>query len=182
MDIKRKNILRELFLYYSYFWNILWFGIDILPPFLRKLIFKIMFKKIGNNVYIDYNVYFRFMRKIEIGNNVTISRGTKIFASFHSKNAKIKIGNNVRIGPNVLILGAGHNYKFIDLPDTGNTIEVGNNVWIGGGSIILQGVTLNSGCIVAAGSVVTKDVPAYTIVGGVPAKIIKKREVNDTIQ
>jgi len=132
--------------------------------------------KIGKNVFIDYGVYCRFPRKIEIGDEVTISSGVKLFPSFHNKEAKVIIKNNVRIGPGVYILGAGHDYKYRNLPDTGDTILIEDDVWIGARSIILQGVTLNKGAVVAAGSVVTRDVPSDSIVGGVPAKFIMERK------
>ncbi len=180
MGSKSKNNLRLLFSYYSYALNIFLFLTEILPPFLRKLIMKIVFGKIGKNVFIDYGVYYRFPGRIEIANEVTIGIGTKIFPSYHSKNAKIIIGNNVRIGPDVSFLGAGHDYKYINLPDTGGTIELGDNVWVGAKSIILQGVKIDDGAVIAAGSIVTKNVGKYQIVGGVPAKFIRDRKIKNS--
>lgn len=150
-----------------------------MPPFIRNGIFKILFAKKGKGGHIDYGCYFRNMKKIEIGENVAINRNCSFYASFHIVDAFIKIGNNVAIGPNVTIFGAGHDHTKINLPDTAKTVTVGNNVWIGGNSTILQGVTIGDGAIVAGGSVVSKDVEAWSIVAGVPAKFIKKREINE---
>lgn len=180
MEYKSKNTLRSLFMYYLYLWNIILFFNNIMPPFIRNIILRFMFNEMGKNVYIDYGVYFRFTNKINIGHDVTIGRGSKIFPSFHAKNAKIIIGNNVRIAPEVLLIGAGHDYRLLNLPDMGITIDIKDNVWIGARSIIMHGVTVGEGCVVASGSVVTQDIPPYMIVGGVPAKIIKKRLLNET--
>lgn len=180
MVFKSKNMLRNLFSLYSYFLNITILINDLLPPLFRNFILRLLFKKMGKNVYIDYGVYFRFPKKIEIGNEVTIGKGSKLFPSFHNSEAYIRIGNNIRIGPDVLFLSAGHDYKHLSLPDTGGTIIINDNVWIGARSIILQGVTIGEGAVVAAGSIVTKNVDNYMIIAGNPAKIIKERKIDAT--
>ena len=93
---------------------------------------------------------------------------------------KLNIGDNVIIGPGVSIFTENHNFsnlsKYINEQGetrAGVTIEQG--VWIAGGSIILDGVTIGANSIIAAGSVVNKDVTPNSIVGGIPAKIIKFR-------
>jgi acetyltransferase-like isoleucine patch superfamily enzyme len=177
MLYKSKNLLRYLFSLYSYGLNLFFIISEILPPFIRTPIFKFMFGRMGKNVFIDYGIYFRFPSKIEIADEVTISSGAKFFPSFHNKDAKIVIENNVRIGPDVYFLGAGHDYQYLNLPDTGDNIIIEKNVWIGAKSIILQGIVIHEGAVIAAGSVVTKDVEAYTIVGGVPARLIGKRDI-----
>jgi acetyltransferase-like isoleucine patch superfamily enzyme len=92
----------------------------------------------------------------------------------------VTIGNDVIIGPNVSIPGASHNI-FVDVPfsesgltSTGTVIC--DSVWIGSNVTILDGVTIGKYSVVAANSVITKDVPAYSLVGGVPAKIIRVLE------
>lgn len=89
----------------------------------------------------------------------------------------ITIGDNTAIGPDVTVFAAGHDYKKLNLPDTADSVIIGNNCWIGGRSTILQGVKIGDGAVVAAGSIVTHDVQPFTIVAGVPAKEIKKREL-----
>lgn len=93
---------------------------------------------------------------------------------------EITIGNDVRIAPYVKIIAMNHGYQEIDIPIcqqncTAQGIRIGNDVWIGSGAIILDGVEVGSHTIIAAGAVVTKDVPDYCIVGGIPAKIIRNR-------
>ena len=171
----RKNIKRFLFLHAMYLWELFTKALYFLPPFLKSLCYKLLFKKIGANVFIDMGCYFRYPKKISIGSNVSINRNCKIFGSYHIRNAEIHIGDNVRIGPEVVIFGAGHDHSCIDLPDTAESVSIEDNVWIGGNSTILQGVTIGNGSIVAAGSVVTRNIPPMKIVGGIPAKIIKER-------
>ena len=85
------------------------------------------------------------------------------------------------MAPEVVILTLGHYYNDVNTPincqgDFASKVIVENDVWIGIRSIILPGVRIGAGAIVGAGAVVTKDVPPWTIVGGVPAKIIKRRK------
>jgi acetyltransferase-like isoleucine patch superfamily enzyme len=136
-----------------------------------------MFKKLGKSVMIDYQTYFRYPRKISIGSNVSINRGTKIFASYHYKEAEIIIGNDISIGPEVVIFSAGHDHQFINLPDIAKTIKINDCVWIGGRSVILPGVEIGEGAVIGAGSIVTKNIPPYTIAAGNPAKAIKPRTI-----
>lgn len=82
------------------------------------------------------------------------------------------------IGPEVTFFAAGHETRDIKLANTGAPIIVDNYVWIGGRSVILQGVSIGEGAIVAAGSIVTKNVDPFTIVGGNPARFIKKRALD----
>lgn len=100
-------------------------------------------------------------------------------------NDNIRIGKDVIIAPCVTIRDTDHGFDRTDIPIRQQKIQtspviVEDDVWIGHGASILKGVTIGKGSIVAAGSVVTKDVPAYSIVGGVPAKIIKSRLENAT--
>ena len=173
----KKNIMRYLFLYYSFLIQILHSFLDLMPPFLRFLIFKILMKKIGFRVFIDFKVYFRYPKRIIIGNDVSINRGCEFYPSFYNKKATIELGNNIRIGPGVKFFAAGHDYKSIQLPDTSKKIQINDNVWIGANSSILQGVSIGEGAVIAAGSIVTKNIPPYEVYGGINAKKIKKRDL-----
>lgn len=115
--------------------------------------------------------------KIHIGERCSINPYTVIYG--HGKG--VQIGNDVLIAGHCMIIPANHNFDDINkkinqqgLNSKGIIIK--NNVWIGSGCKILDGVTIDSGAIIAAGCVVTKDVPENAIVGGVPSKIIKYRE------
>jgi maltose O-acetyltransferase len=90
------------------------------------------------------------------------------------------IGSNVIMGPDIKVYTRNHKFDSLNIPikDQGHTEEfvyIGNDVWLGANSVILPGVKIGNHVIVAAGSVVTKNVPDFAMVGGVPAKIIKYR-------
>jgi acetyltransferase-like isoleucine patch superfamily enzyme len=91
---------------------------------------------------------------------------------------KISIGNNVNIGDNLKIFTMEHD---IDDPEFGATrgqVNIEDWVYIGAGVTILPGVNIKEGAVVATGAIVTKDVPAWTMVGGIPARFIKERKIN----
>lgn len=101
-------------------------------------------------------------------------------------NELIQIGNDVMIAQNVSIRDTDHAFDRLDIPMnqqgiTTAPIIIGDDVWIGHGAIITKGINIGKGAIVAGGAVVTKDVPDYTIVGGVPAKIIKLRKHKENL-
>lgn len=173
------KIKMVLFSWYSYFMNLFNTGMEILPPFIREIIFRLMFKKYGKNNNIDFKTYFRYPTKISIGSNVWINRECQFYASHFIKDAEIVIGNNIAFGPGVTIFSAGHDYTRIDLPDTAQSVIIKDNVWIGGRTIILPGVIIGEGCIIGAGSVVTKSLLPYSVAVGNPAKVIKRREIKD---
>lgn len=113
---------------------------------------------------------------MQIGNHVDFAWGVIV-----TTKGGIKIGDRVLIGYNTQILSANH----IIPPKRGKVfgsghalkkVQIENDVWIGANCVVLPGVTIGTGAIVAAGSVVTKDVKPYTIVGGIPAKLIKERD------
>ena len=98
--------------------------------------------------------------------------GCHFFPSLFNRDARITLNDGVVLGPQVTFYGAGQDPKGRDLPDIAASIVVESGVYIGGNSTIRYGVTIGVGAVVAAGSVVVKDVAAWTIVGGVPAKYI----------
>lgn len=167
----------QLFRLYSWITGLLWWIGDLLPQFLRDIFFRVILKGFGRGSTIDYKTYIRYPSHVKIGENTTINRNCCLLASFHDKNVEITIGSHVAIAPQVCFLAAGHDYTKLDLPDTAASIHVEDYVWIGARSTILQGVTIGEGAIVAAGTVVTKNVPPYTVVAGVPGKVIKSRNV-----
>ncbi|WP_304252366.1 DapH/DapD/GlmU-related protein [Parabacteroides gordonii] len=91
----------------------------------------------------------------------------------------VTLGNYVTIGSGAQITGLTHNYMDVDRPIakqgvTPSRTVIENDVWIGGNSCINQGITIGTHCIIASGSVVTKSVPPYSVVGGNPARILKQ--------
>lgn len=128
---------------------------------------------------IDYKTYIRYPSKVSIGSGTMINRGCRFYASYHHKEVRIRIGEHVAVAPEVSFFAAGHDYTRQSLPNIASSITVGDYVWIGGRSIILGGVTIGEGAVVAAGSIVTGDIPPYTVAAGVPARVIKKRELRE---
>jgi maltose O-acetyltransferase len=125
------------------------------------------------------------IRPIGGAENIEIGRGTFINSDirFGVPDGKVVIGNNVLIGARVSFETVGHSTSYTPgkmRKRTTGSIVVGNDVWIGAGVIIVQGVTIGNGAIIAAGSVVTRNVEPNTIVGGVPAKFIKNVEVEES--
>lgn len=135
--------------------------------------------EIGSNVYIGHNTMLKgyYNNTMKIGDNTWIGQG----CFFHSAGG-ITIGKAVGVGPMVKILTTQH--KYLDDPDTPvmsrdlnfEQVVLEDGCDIGIGSTILPGILIGEGAIVGAGSVVTKDVKAYTIVAGNPARLLRKRK------
>lgn len=170
----KKHAFKDAFLLYSYLSHLLFIILNLLPHFIRNLIFRILLSKLGKAPIIDYTVYFRYFKGIEIGDHVSINRGCEFFTS-SNLDATIRIGSHVAIAPNVKFYAAGHDYSDISLPDAAADITVGDHCWIGANSVILHGADIEEGAVIAAGSVVTGHIPAYSVAAGIPAKVIKKR-------
>jgi acetyltransferase-like isoleucine patch superfamily enzyme len=176
-----ENHKMKLFIYGMYsFTNTMLFSIlDILPMSVRNIIFTMILKHNGKENLIDYKTYFRYPKRISLGNNVAINRGCRLYASYYCKDAEIVIKDNVTLAPYVSIFTATHDYRFLDLPDIGKRVVIHPHVWIGANSIILPGVEVGEGAVIGAGSVVTRDIPSYSIAVGVPARVIGPRNLTD---
>ncbi len=111
-------------------------------------------------------------RVIHVGERSYLNSETR----FGAKDSEIRIGADCLIGPRVSFESASHNIDFVEGANRGAftaPITVEDRVWIGANAVVLQGVTIGEGAVVAAGSVVTKDVAPYTLVGGLPARVIR---------
>ncbi len=132
---------------------------------------------IGTGVKIEYgSQIYSWGGEVRIGDNCSINPYCLIYGT-----GGVTIGNDVRIATNTIIVASMHKFERTDISIIKQGYEakgilIGNDIWIGAGCRILDGVTIGDGAILAAGAVVTKDVPAYSIVGGVPAKLIRERK------
>lgn len=140
------------------------------------------FNKCGKNVVVSPGVNVVGWDNIIIGDNVSLGYNMHIM----STKAKVIIGDHIMFAPNVSVISGGHRIDMIGrymdsisddekTQDEDKDIVFSGDNWIGAGAIILKGVTIGKGAVVGAGAVVTKDVPAYSIVAGVPAKVIGNR-------
>ncbi len=111
---------------------------------------------------------------VEMGDHVSVN-------AYACISGKVRIGNAVRIASHVSIVGFNHGFDDLETPIyrqplTSLGIHIQDDVWIGANAVVLDGVTIGTGAIIAAGAVIAKDVPAYSIVGGVPARVVRMRK------
>ena len=135
---------------------------------------------------VDFPYVIAGSCNIVMDNNVTIGPGATIYTT----GAKLIIKHHVVIGPNLTIITGDHNTSVIGnyicetmqkRPEDDQDVIIESDVWIGCNVTILKGVTIGRGSVVAAGAVVTKNCPPYSVIGGVPAKVIKKRFTEEEI-
>ena len=165
-------------------------GSSIIPTF--SLLLGAKYISIGSNCSIGAGVQLtawdnyrgqQFTPEIIVGDNCSIGEDSHITAI-----NSIRLGKNVRLGKKILITDNAHGASDVNLLDIApnfrplvnkGPVVIDDNVWIGEKSSIMPGVHIGKGCIIAANSVVTKDVPPYCVVAGVPAKIIKDLSLLD---
>lgn len=145
----------------------------------KMILLRPAFKRYGRHFIFDPDSFYSF-KNIEVGNDVSVGGG----AFFLASKSRIIIGNKVLFGPNVTIVGGNHNtsvpFQFMyDMeekrPEDDQDVVIEDDVWVGTGVIILKGVRVGRGSVIAAGAVVIKNVPPYTVAAGVPAKPIRGR-------
>ena len=139
------------------------------PVEIRELLSQITGSAIDESVAVFTPLYINYGKHTKIGKNVFIN-----FDCVFLDLGGITVEDNVLIAPKVSVLSEGHPVSPNDRQSlVPGHIHIKRNAWIGAGATILPGVTVGENAIVAAGAVVSKDVPANTVVGGIPAKIIK---------
>ncbi|RLV94888.1 hypothetical protein JA1_001422 [Spathaspora sp. JA1] len=132
---------------------------------------------VGENAFMEYPAYFDY------GFNTYLGKG---FYSNYNLTildvSIVRIGDNVMCGPNVSILTPTHpvdpTLRSSGL-ENALPVTIGNNVWLGAGSTVLPGVTIGDGCVIGAGCVVNKDIPANSVVVGVPGRVVKTMDPRD---
>lgn len=132
---------------------------------IRYILLKLLLKNTGKNVKLYGWPRLQRPERISIGNNSTINHGVVL-----GGRGGITIGNNVRISSGVIIESAYLDIHSTPLKHKERPIHIGNDVWIASSATILSGVTIGDRAIIAAGAVVTKDVPEGAIMMGIPAK------------
>lgn len=161
-------------------WHIVQDRVSALPDVgyyaYKRSLFYMNTMSCGDKFYAATGVSIYYPQNVKIGFSARMNRNVFITAR-----ERIIIGNYVMIGPNVVINSGNHNFTSVDRPmrlqgHSSKQIIIEDDVWIGANAVILPGVTLGKGCIIGAGAVVTHNVSPYSIVGGVPAKLIKNRQ------
>ena len=144
--------------------------------FIKALFLRLNGASIGKRCTFYPGVWIAPGKNLFLGDDVDLAMGVLITTS-----GGVEIGDRTLIGYRAQIISANHSV----LKGRGNIfgsghdkakVSIGKDVWVGGNSMILPGITIGDGAIIAGGSVVTKDVSPYTIVGGIPATIIKERD------
>ena len=137
---------------------------------VRALFSELTGRKVDDAFRLIPPFYTAYGLEIRVGQRVFINQNCTLYDF-----AEVRIGDDVMIGPNVSILSAGHPVAPSERRDylIGKPIAIERNVWIAAGATIIGGVTVGENSVVAAGSVVTRDVPPNTLVGGNPARVIR---------
>lgn len=133
----------------------------------RRFYLRLLRAKIGVDSRVDMGQYIIAAERLKIGSGSHINRGCLLDAREF-----LTIGDGVSISHRVMLLTGSHDVQSPSFAGKSAPIRVGNHVWIGAGAIVLCGVDIGEGAVVAAGAVVTKSIAPFTIVGGVPAKAI----------
>lgn len=133
---------------------------------------------IGDNVSLmGFDYLYAHGGSLRIGNNVTVNVNTCLSAA---DGGEIIIGDNVLIGPNVVIIASDHSHERTDIPIrdqgyTGGRCVIGDGVWIAGNVIVTPNTRIGDHTVIAAGAVVTGDIPPFCVAGGIPARPLRKR-------
>lgn len=145
---------------------------DFVPShIIRQLVFKLSGIKIGKGSTVHMGVRFFNPKGIHIGNDTIIG-----YRTFLDGRESLKIGDHVDIASEVMIYNSEHNLESEGFEAISEPVVISDYSFIGPRAIIMPGVTVGKGAVVAGGAVVTKDVEPFTIVGGVPAKLIGERK------
>jgi len=174
--VEFKNVIKKgLIRYDSYLLDFELFVLSLISwvPFwtVRKVFFRIAGVKFGPGSHIHMGCRFFLPKGVEIGEGSLVGYGV-----FLDGRDMLKIGRHVDVASEVQIYNSEHDLNSEDFHATTSPVEIGDYVFIGPRVIILPGVKIGKGSVVGAGAVVTKDVPEFTIVGGVPAVKIGERK------
>lgn len=142
---------------------------------IRKSVLRLLRASIGKNVRLHHGCEIRKPSRLKIGNNTIVG-----WRSVLDSRGGLEIGENVNISSEASIWTAQHDPQSSEFGSVVAPVIIKDRAWISHRAIILPGITIGEGAVVAAGAVVTKDVAPYTMVGGIPAKVIGERNRNLT--
>jgi maltose O-acetyltransferase len=170
-----KKIIRRMGALITEFENMVMHCLGYVPShYFRRFVFRLGGVEIGKGSAFHAGIRFYNAHNIKIGSDSIIGEGTVL-----DGRDKLTIGDHADIASEVMIYNSQHDINDPDFKAVSAPVEIGDYVFIGPRAIILPGVKIGRGAVVAAGAVVTKDVPEFIIVGGVPAKEIGERENKD---
>ena len=151
-----------------------WFNNNIVAHiplwWLRRICYWMMGIKVGRGSAMNMRQYLLGPGIFKIGEFTHINPSCLL-----DYRGGIEIGNSVSISHRVMLITGGHDVQSCDFREEHRPIKIGDHVWIGAGATILKGVEIGEGSVVAAGAVVVKNVPPFSIVAGVPARVIGQR-------
>lgn len=139
--------------------------------YIRKWFYQLMGAEIGKNTFPSRRVEVLLPKGLKLADGVAVGW----FAELDARGG-ITIDHDTNISSHVKMITGRHDIDDQDYTADFRPIHVGHHCWVGTGATVLQGVNIGDGAVVAAGAVVTKDVPPYEVCGGVPAKCIRKRK------
>ena len=172
------ELLVKLSLLPSWLWDWLW-----APVWKRSM------KYCGRGVYLrPMSSDIKGLKNLSVGDGTSIPKGSTLYCT----EAPLTIGKKVLFGPRPTIITGDHRIDIIGkhiidvtveekLPENDQPVTIEDGVWVGANVTVLKGVTIGRGSVVAAGAVVTKSFPPYSIIGGVPAKLIRMRFTEEEI-
>jgi maltose O-acetyltransferase len=146
---------------------------------IRAGLARQMLDECGRNVNVEHGAWFGSGRGIRLGERSDLGMDSLIIGP-------LAVGRDVMMGPRCILLASSHAFASVDLPMNAQgfaedrPIVIEDDVWVGAGAIVLPGVRIGTGSVVGAGSVVTKDVPPWTVVAGNPARVVRNRAVRST--
>lgn len=140
----------------------------------RRFLVKRLFRSCGEGVIVKQHAYFGVGSTLRVGNRAQIGMNSRV-------DREVTIDDDVVMGPDVVIMTASHAFEDPSIPVNQQgaaerrPVSIGRDTWIGTRVIILPGVEVGEGCVIGAGSVVTRSIPAFSIAVGNPARVIRKR-------
>lgn len=168
-----KQLLNGLYTWALHFPHVL---LSLLSSFLRPWLPSLCLRQRGRVVLVDHPMYFKYPCLSGIGHDLTLNRGGELPPGLLA-NGRIRVASGIRIASNVCVLADWHYPHCSKLAEAAGGIAIKDGVWFGAACLRLPGVRIGKRAVVAAGLVVSTNVPAGTIVAAVPARVVRMRKV-----